>query len=64
MERSVLRLKKNEKLEFFQRGFLVHGFGKKFDIFPSPFGKKKKTNKTKNSQQNVFDDILERKKCF
>ena len=25
---------------------------------------KKKKNKTKNSQQNVFDDILERKKCF
>ena len=40
---------------FFQRGF--HGFDKKFEIFPSFFlGKMRK--------ENVFDNILERKKLF
>ena len=29
-----IKKKKNEKMGFFQRGFLVRGFDQKFEIFP------------------------------
>ena len=52
-----IRKLKKYKNQHFSKG-LLHGFGKKMELFhPFIFG-------NKNSQQNVFDNILERKKVF
>ena len=54
---SKIRKLKKSQIRIFQTG-LVHGFGKKFGNFSIFlfFGKIR--------QENVFDDILERKKAF
>ena len=61
LDHKKQKVEKVEKSGFFQRG-LVHGFGKKNLKFFHVFIFLKK-----NSQQNVFDDILdiiESKKAF
>ena len=47
---------KKSKIRIFPKE-LVHGFGQKFEFFPSLFLRK-------IGQENAFDDIQERKKVF
>ena len=54
LDSKITKLKKL-KIWYFSKG-LVHGFGQKFELYPSSLFKEKK------GQENVFDDILERKK--
>ena len=51
------RLKKLEILVLFFPKLLLHGFGQKFEFFPIF------NFKGKIGQENVFDDILERKEA-
>ena len=50
------KLKKSRKIDIFPKG-LIHGFGPKMAIFPTFF-------LGNIGEENVFYDILERKKCL
>ena len=50
------RSSKSPKIDIFPKG-LTHGFGQKMTIFPTFFS-------GSIGQENVFDDILERKNAF